>query len=270
MNLEYILGKLSEIMHWDTDRSRDEFAWLGLMAKIKYDGYEDFRAGVRFVESLADWLQQFPQEERDVAYGFVRRHLVYIGPAEMNHLVELFFPETVQWRLMQAAADQRGGPTYRVWADAAATALYQRLLRQTLFLELSDGARIDVFRRANAGIVSNEQKVTAPRINRPKWDGVLKDLRQSLNDPEARFAFVFLVDDFIASGTTLLRWDSEKACWNGKLLRFWEDIEEAGVAGTHFEPDWVLCIHHYLATHRGRVTAEERQGRDASIPKAGG
>ena len=168
MNLEYILGKVSEIMHWDTDRSRDEFAWLGLMAKIKYDGYEDFRAGVRFVESLADWLQQFPQAEREVAYGFIRRHLVYIGPAEMNHLVELFFPETVQWRLMQAAANQCGCPTYRVWADAAATALYQRLLRQTLFLELSDGARIDVFRRANAGIVSNEQIITAPRINRAK------------------------------------------------------------------------------------------------------
>jgi len=73
--LEYILGKVSEIMHWETDRSRDEFAWLGLMAKIKYDGDEDFRAGVRFVESLADWLQQFPQAEREVAYGFVRRHL---------------------------------------------------------------------------------------------------------------------------------------------------------------------------------------------------
>jgi len=259
VNLEYILGKVSEIMHWDTDRSRDEFAWLGLMAKIKYDGYEDFRAGVRFVESLADWLQQFPQAEREVAYGFIRRHLVYIGPAEMNHLVELFFPETVQWRLMQAAANQCGCPTYRVWADAAATALYQRLLRQTLFLELSDGARIDVFRRANAGIVSNEQIITAPRINRAKWDGVLKDLQESLKDTEARFAFVFLVDDFIASGTTLLRWESEKACWNGKLLRFWEDIEEAGVVGTHFQPDWVLCVHHYLATHKGRVMAEERQ-----------
>ena len=44
MNLEFILGKLGEIMRWDTERSRAEFAWLGLMAKIKYDGYQDFRA----------------------------------------------------------------------------------------------------------------------------------------------------------------------------------------------------------------------------------
>ena len=95
---------------------------------------------MRFVESLADWLQQFPRSEPGVAYNFVRHHLVYIGPAEMNHLVELFFPETVQWRLMQAAAKRCEVPTYRVWVDSRAFACYQRLLRQTLFIELSDGA----------------------------------------------------------------------------------------------------------------------------------
>lgn len=260
MNQEFILGKLSEIMRWDTDRSRDEFAWLNLMSKMKYDGYQDFRAGARFVESLADWLQQFPTHaERETAYGFVRQHLVYVSPGEMNHLVELFYPETVQWRLMQEAAARSGIPTYRLWASAEAAALFERLLRQTLFIELSDGARIDVFRRANAGVVSNEQVVTAPRINKAKWDDLLKDLRADLKDPDARFAFVFLVDDFIASGTTLLRWEEEKQRWNGKMLRFWEDVEEAGVAATHFEQEWVLCVHHYLATHHARDRAESRQ-----------
>ena len=95
-------------------------------------------------------------------------------------------------------------------ANPAATALYRKLLRQTLFIELSDGARIDVFRRANAGVVNNEQVVTAPRFNKAKWDDLLKDLRADLKDDQARFAFVFLVDDFIGSGTTLLRWDSAK------------------------------------------------------------
>lgn len=258
MNQDFILGKLGDIMRWDTARSREEFAWLRLMAKIKYDGYEDFRAGARFVESLADWLQQFRQEHREAAYGFVRRHLVYVGPVEMNHLVELFFPETVQWRLMQAAAERCGITAYRVWAEPRATECYRRLLRQTLFIELSDGARIDLFRRANAELISNEQVVTAPRIIKAKWDGLLQDLRQSLEDPGARFVFVFLVDDFIASGTTLLRWEEDKGEWNGKLFRFWQDLEDAGVGDTHFEGDWVLCVHHYLATNRGRRAAEER------------
>lgn len=271
MNQEFILGKLSEIMRWDTDRSRDEFAWLGLMSKMKYDGYQDFRAGVRFVECLADWLQQFPTlPERETAYGFVRQHLVYVSPGEMNHLVELFFPETVQWRLMQAAAERAGVPTYQVWANPASTALYRRLLRQTLFIELSDGARIDVFRRANAGVVNNEQVVTAPRFNKAKWDDLLKDLRADLKDDTARFAFVFLVDDFIGSGTTLLRWDAAKKTWSGKMPRFWEDVQKDGVAATHFEPEWVLCVHHYLATHQATETAAARQAEALAERKNAG
>ncbi len=258
MNQNFILGKLSEIMRWDTARSRTEFAWLDLMSKMKYDGYQDFRAGARFVECLADWLQQFPTiAEREIAYEFVRRNLVYLSPGEMNHLVELLFPETVQWRLMRAAANRLSLPAYRVWADSGATECYNRLLRQTLFIELSDGARIDVFRRSNAGVLSNEQVVTAPRINDGKWDELLKDLRDDLKDPAARFAFVFLVDDFIASGTTLLRFDQEKNRWNGKMMRFWDDVQT--VASTHFETDWMLCVHHYLATHHARQTAEQRQ-----------
>lgn len=257
MNQNFILGKLSEIMKWDTDRSRDEFAWLSLMSKMKYDGYQDFRAGVRFVECLADWLQQFATlEERETAYKFIRKYLVYVSPGEMNHLVELFFPDTVQWRLVQAVAERVGVPTYQVWANSNALELYHRLLRQTLFIELSDGARIDIFRRVNAGLVSNEQVVTAPRFNKAKWDDLLKDLRDDLKDLEARFAFVFLVDDFIATGTTLLRWDESKSCWNGKLYRFWEDIQE--VAQSHFESEWMLCVHHYLATHNAEATAKSR------------
>lgn len=258
MNQEFILGKLSEIMKWETDRSREEFAWLNLMSKMKYDGYQDFRAGVRFVECLADWLQQFPTTgERETAYVFIRKNLVYVSPGEMNHLVELFFPETVQWRLVQAAAERARVPRYQVWANPDALKSYRRLLRQTLFIELSDGARIDVFRRVNAGVVSNEQVVTAPRISTAKWDDLLKDLRDDLNDPEARFAFVFLVDDFIASGTTLLRWEKEKGRWNGKMFRFWEeDVQE--VAGSHFEKDWTLCVHHYLATHQAEEIAKSR------------
>jgi hypothetical protein len=39
------------------------------------------------------------------------------------------------------------------------------------------------------------------------------------------------------------------------------DLAEAGVVATHFEPDWVLCIHHYLATHQATEAAEERQAQ---------
>src|ERR1700730_5590288 len=144
-------------MGWDAARFNAEFKWLQLMSRMKYDGYQDFLAGMRFIESLADWLQQFAPEERAAAYDFVRKHLVFIGPAEMRHLVELFYPETIQPRLIRKVAEACGIPQYRIWADAKAIALYETLLRKTLFIELSDGGRIDIFRRVNAGVISNEQ-----------------------------------------------------------------------------------------------------------------
>jgi hypothetical protein len=256
MNQEFVLGKLGDLMGWDEERARSEFAWLRLMSRLKYDGYQDFLAGMRFIESLADWLQQFRSDERETAYRFVRENLVFISPGEMRHLVELFYPETVQPRLIQLVADGGGIPQYRVWADAAATRLYETLLRKTLFIELSDGARIEIFRRANAGVISNEQVVTAPRINRPKWDDLLKDLRRATGNPDERFALVYLVDDFVGSGTTLLR--EEDGVWKGKLPRFWEDVTEAHVLESHFEADWTVCAHHYISTHRADQVVRER------------
>lgn len=255
MKQDFILGKLDKLMSWDTDTARQEFAWLSLMSRMKYDGYQDFLAGVRFIECLADWLQQFRPEERDAAYALVRRSLIYISTPEMNHLVELFHPETVQQKIQTAVAARMRIPPYLVWATADSANLYRRLLRQSLFIELSDGARIDVFRRANAGIVSNEQVVTAPRINEEKWNDLRGDLRDDLKDQDAKFAFVFLIDDFIASGTTLLR--EESGVWKGKLPRFWQDVQKVLVS--HFEESWSLCVHHYIGTHRASKTVHERQ-----------
>lgn len=265
MNQDFILGRLGEIMEWDTERSRREFDWLRLMSRMKYDGYQDFLAGMRFIECLADWLQQFAQHDREAAYQLVRNSLVYVSAAEMNHLVELFYPETVQWRLQNAVASRLGIPPYSVWASAEPASLYRRLLRQTLFVELSDGARIDVFRRANAGTVSNEQVITAPRVNDEKWADLIKDLRGDLNDSEARFGSVFLIDDFIGSGTTLLR--KENGQWKGKLARFRDDVER--FRDTHFEPGWTLNVHHYIGTDLAQRVVRDRQEQAHADHSAG-
>jgi hypothetical protein len=88
VNQDLALKVLGQIMNWSDDRARREYQWLRLMARLKYDGYRDFQAGMRFVESLATWLQQFKPEERETAYAFARETLVYIGPGEMLRLVE--------------------------------------------------------------------------------------------------------------------------------------------------------------------------------------
>ncbi len=105
MKQDFILWKLAEIMQWDTEQSRIEFAWLRLMAQMKYDGYQDFLAGARFVESLADWLQQFPSaQERAAAYAFVRKTLVLL-----QHRGNESFGGTVLpgGRCLAIAADRR-------------------------------------------------------------------------------------------------------------------------------------------------------------------
>lgn len=175
MNQDLGLKILSEIMAWNDDRAREEFRWLRLMARLKYDGYRDFQAGMRFIESLATWLQQFKPEERETAYAFVRHTLVYIGPSEMQRLVEQFYPRTVRDRLIRTVAGERSLPTYRVLVDPDARAAAERLRRQTLFMALSDGARIDIVRHSNAGLLSNEQLVVATQVDRDKWQDLLKN-----------------------------------------------------------------------------------------------
>ena len=250
MNQDLALKVLAQIMHWDDENAREEFQWLKLMARLKYDGYRDFQAGMRFVESLATWLQQFSDSsERKTAYDFVRKALVYIGPGEMQHLVEQFYPRTVRDRIVAMVAAECEIPSYRVLVDRDARNAEQRLRRQTLFMGLSDGARIDTIRRANSGFLGNEQFVSSTQVNTEKWTDLRKHLRKELDDPGARFRLVYLIDDFAGTGKSFLRFDEEKG--KGKLVRFKRSVEDANkdLNGDNlFDDDWELCVHHYVAT----------------------
>ena len=234
MNQDLGLRILAEIMEWDDDRAHEEYLWLRLMARLKYDGYRDFQAGMRFFESLAMWLQQFERSERETAYTLVRRKLVYVGPSEMQKLVEQLYPKTIWDRLVLTVAAQRGIPAFRVLVDDDARADLDRLRRQTLIMGLSDGARIDGVRHSNVGFLSNEQLVLATQLDTEKWEDLLGNLREDLRDDGARFRLVYLIDDFAGTGTSFFRWNGEKEKWSGKLTRFRDSIERArdGLKGT--------------------------------------
>lgn len=256
MNQELALRTISKLMNWDMERARKEDAWLRLISRIKYDGYRDFLAGARFIENLANWLQQFEKADRENAYLFVRNYLVYLSPAEIQHLVELAYPETVQPFLVSSVAKFKDIQPYQVWSREETKALYKNFLRRCLFLGLSDGSRLDTFRRANAGIVSNEQIVLATQIDDDKWKDLHDDLIKDLNDESAKFLYVFLIDDFIASGKTLLR--KENDIWKGKLVRFWKSVNKLGIVESAFDPDYIVCVHHYIASHKVSEEINER------------
>ena len=268
MKRDFILGKVADLMGWSDERFRDEFAWLSLMSRMKYDDYQEFVAGTRFVESLADWLQQFPKEDRAVAYDFVRSKLLFFSEAEMRHLVELLYPEAIEPFLLTRTSELTGTPRYATWSDSSSAETFRTLLRKTIFVELSDGARIDIFRRANEGRISNEQVITAPRIIKEKWDDMLSELRKDLKDDSAKFGCVVLVDDFTGSGKSLLR--NKDGQWKGKMPRFYSDVVKDGVSSTHFEDDWSLIVHHYVATSQAVEAVLRNHEARAADDSAGG
>lgn len=58
MNRKLGLKILGQIMGWDkedSDEARTEFNWLLFMSAYKYDGYQDYLAGARFIEHLCTW-----------------------------------------------------------------------------------------------------------------------------------------------------------------------------------------------------------------------
>jgi hypothetical protein len=255
------LDLIAEIMGWEEDdgTATREYAWLRLMSAVKYDGYADFRAGVRFLESLATWLKQFEVPDRPTAYEFVRRRLVYISPAELQRIIEAFVPEVVTPNLRHAVADELGIRPYEVWSAREGAAAFDRRMRTTLLVGMSDGSRIDVLRRANAGRLSTEQVVPMINIDNEKWRDLNEKLVDNL-DSSAKFESVYLIDDFIGSGTTFIRRNSEGQ-WKGKLKKFNDLVLTARNELKHGFPladGYTLHIHHYISSHQASEALDER------------
>lgn len=252
MKQQLALRVLAEAMNWNDDEASREFAWLRLISRVKYDGYQGYLAGVRFVESLIVWLQQFKEGERRTAYDFVRTRLIFINSEEMRHLVGRFYSRAVQPPLVAQAAEHFSIPPYMVWADAHAASWVRSLLRRTLFMGLSDGARMDILRRSNTGRISNEQTVLAPIVDHDKWRDLQKELRNDLPDgDDPKFVRIYVIDDLTASGTTLIRYDAKSGKWKGKLPKLRDAICQAReTLGDEFPlaRNLALCVHHYIAT----------------------
>jgi len=262
---------LGETLGWSNEEARTEFQWLRMMAAIKYDDYRDFLPGMRFLENLAGWLQQFSQlDERREAYRLLRQRLIYVSPPEMQRLVELLYPCVIERRLIQIIAERRGIPEYVVRVDRDARADLDRLRRRTLILGLSDGARIDILRHSTTRILSNEQFVLQTQADLFKWKSVLADLQKEQpakeGEPKAAFEVVVLVDDFMGTGSSFLRYDAEEKKWKGKLCKFLASLQYAMDNVPVMAENWQLCVHHYLATEKAAHAMPERERQAIASP----
>ena len=257
---------LARIMDWSDDEKATERAYLESFASYKYDEYQQFSPGRRFIESLALWLGQFDVgADRRAAYDFVRRRLIFISNDEMNHLVELTFPMVVRPILIADTAETLGADRSLVKALVQEVE-YRKRLRQTLVLGLSDGARTDSFRRANPQEMSNEQVFHAYDVSDPKTAGMVKDLRKHLakilgreaTDDEARFRYVVLLDDFSGSGTSFVREDGEGG-WTGKIAKIVGNLMTDGNLGGAVANENVrIIIVLYVAADQAIGHIEQR------------
>lgn len=246
---------LAHILDWTPEDVARERPILQAMAAFKYDGYEQFSPGMRFVESLARWLSQFDSADRQVAYDFVKTRLLYCSPEEMTHLVETAYADHIRPFLLQKVAQEQSLNPHHVGAIADTTAFRIRQ-RQCLFLGLSDGARIDAFRRANRDLdheqIWQTHELSTPRVKEliEKLTAQVRKVRNAGDeDVEYRFRTVVLLDDFSASGSSYYMPKADGTI-GGKVAKFFNalmnDREDLAALVTSDEFDVFILL--YVAT----------------------
>lgn len=260
---------LGQVMNWEPKDVAYERPILQALAALKYDEYQQFSPGMGFVESLAIWLNQFTLEERKVMYKFFKEKLIFFSNVEMNHLVSICFPDFIRPILVELAAKRLGiskmFPRKIINSDE-----YQELLQKSLFLGLSDGAHIDVFRRSNPEL-SHEQILPLYDISNEKAKDLMDELKKrlenihsfdELNPDKVKFRTIFLLDDFSASGISYLREEKKDSelIWNGKIKKVLDRIEvlSSGEYELFDLKEITICVVLYIATQKALNTLEKK------------
>ena len=247
---------LAKVMAWEevdftTSDISHRVSILQLLADFKYDNYQRFEPGRRFIESLALWLSQFQKHDRQTALNFVIEHLVYFSDKELSHLVQTAYPDSIVQERIRLVADEQNIPRHRV-GEIIAHRRYTELGLKSLYLGLSDGARTNELRRASDGGITNEQIWHAYELGEEKAEDMVSELRNILKQngfPHAtqHFTLIWLLDDFSGSGNTYIRYDSKQRQFKGKIRKIYDQLEAGSLIDkSHHEVILLL----YVATRQ--------------------
>lgn len=252
---------LDRLLGWDKDDPDPRLGRLQALAEWKLDDYEGFRAGQRFLESLARWLQEFDTPEARLRWvDFVLDQLIFLSRPEMDQAISTVYPTFVRPLMLARAAAATGIPTHRTSAIAT-TADFQVALRRTLVIGLSDGARLDVLRRSSPNL-SHEQfcltTLPADEQQMKLTAALSKALEKHGHDGPSTFEHVLLVDDFYGSGTSLIDLDeTEHVKKKSKFGQFLTQAERGFVDSSDgdsvkhlLEPEFTGTIVIYAASTR--------------------
>ena len=226
---------LSSVMSWDYVGLNSERPELEFMGSMKYDAYDRFMPGTRFMSSLVQWLNQFDEEDRATVLNFVKKKLVFISSPQMNYLVDLLYDSKIRPILLRKATENAQTPSYML-CNKKVQKQFEIEKRSSLVVGLSDGAHTDILRRS-AGF-SNEQVLTNYYPDGKKLKDMLKDLREDkkLEGVEnVYFRNIFLIDDFTASGKSFVRYDEKAKKFKGKLSKIIDELYATNIEPTEEE-----------------------------------
>lgn len=251
---------LGTILGWEIEIAKEEIANLRFLAAVKYDEYRNFAPGFRFLESLGLWLRNFKTlEERQAAYQFMKNRMIYISESQMDHLVGILYPQRVIPIFLQQASKLEKLDLNQVRRIKNSIA-YSVLRRKTLFIGMSDGARMDAFRRKH--LLSNEQVCVSYELSEQKLQSLHADLEKWIvskaYSTEGKFENIFLIDDFSGSSNSMLR-SNDGLHYKGKFVKF---IKELFGEGNKFgkycrENGPNIFIVMYVATNKAIKNLEE-------------
>lgn len=224
MNSNLANQLLASIMKWDAPILASERAALEFMGSMKYDAYDRYMPGMRFMSSLVQWLNDIKEEDRDEAYKFIKEKLVFISSMQMNYLVDLLYDSKIRPILLDMSTVETGMPSYKCSSKVVRTR-FEIEKRSALVIGLSDGAHTDILRRS-AGF-NNEQVLTNYYPDGKKLKDMLDELRKDQKLKEIENPFfrrIFLIDDFTASGKSFIRFDESDGEYHGKLKRIIDEL----------------------------------------------
>ena len=240
---------LSKVMGWTDFRLAEERPWIEFIANMKYDAYDQYMPGTRFIASLVQWLSQFEEiSERQIVYDFVKKQLVFISSTQIFYLVKLLYTTKIRPEIRRRVAEEKNVSPFFI-GKIESTEDYEAHIRKSLIVGLSDGAHIDILRRS-AGL-NNDQVLTNYYPNEDKLTDMLKELK---NDPiaekqtEIQFSSLFLIDDFTASGMSFIRKEGNN--YKGKIKKVIDQLQNDQSLGMLFDNSVPIqiCIFFCIAT----------------------
>ncbi len=265
--MQKVLAKklLFAILGWDKEKIADFSELIGNFAELKYDEYQQYKPGSRFVEHLCAWLNQFDKgKERDLAFNFLINNLIFISSSEMHRLIE-----TAYYDLILPLFSAQASSFLKVHQELRTNMneLISLIQTKSLFFALSDGARIDVLRRI--ALLEHDQVCISYELAETKFNEIISKMESRANSekytPEIvsklpeKVNHVFLLDDFSGSGISYLRLENGE--WKGKIAKVLQRLQLESIISNNNNCETKVHIVLYLATQKAKdyINAEIRK-----------